>query len=144
MGDGWMDGYAFQVLLSKVSKWLQGGFKHLFGGPVNPWIWEVTFFLQRKRKERISKMQGRGKEKERKRKGNGEEKERKRTYPRKGNKNRKEKEPRCKVWFYCKSVYRELKLKGRTWKPIPKKLDEPIFFKWYCGWFFMTNDMTEY
>ena len=97
MGDGWMDGYAFQVLLSKVSKWFQGGFKHLFGGPVNPWIWEVTFFFT-KEEERKNK------ENARKRKGKGKEKERKRTYPRKGNKNRKEKEPRCKVRFYCKSV----------------------------------------
>ena len=42
MGDGWMDGYALQVLLSKVSRWFQSGFKHLFGGPVNPWILEMT------------------------------------------------------------------------------------------------------
>ena len=86
---------------------------------------KVTF--QRKRKERIRKVQGRGKEKERKRKGNGREKERKRKNLRKGNKKRKEKEPRCKFRFYCTSVCRQLKLKGRTWKPIPEKIDEPIF-----------------
>ena len=108
MGDGWMDGYALQVLLSKVSKWFQSGFKHVFGGLVNP------IFLQRKRKERIKKTQGRGKEKERKRKGDGKEQERKPKNPRKGNRNRKEKEPRCKFRFYCKSVCRELKLKGCT------------------------------
>ena len=37
---GWMD--ALQVLLSKVSNWFQSGFKHLFGGLVNPWIWNMT------------------------------------------------------------------------------------------------------
>ena len=42
---------------------------------------------------------GRGKERIRKRKGRGKEKERKRKNLRKGNKSRKEKEPRCKFRF---------------------------------------------
>ena len=126
MGDGRMDGYALQALLSKVSKWFQSGFKHLLGGPVNPLIWEVTF-LQRKRKERILKIQGRGMEKERKRKGNGKEKERKRVNPRKGIKSRKEKEPRCTFRFYCKSVCREL-IKGTHLKTNTEKNDEPNLF----------------
>ena len=43
----WLDGYCpskytLQVMLSKVSNWFQTGFKHHFGGPVNPWTWELT------------------------------------------------------------------------------------------------------
>ena len=41
---GWMD--ALQVPLSKVSKWLQNGFKHLFRGLVNPWAWDMTRTLR--------------------------------------------------------------------------------------------------
>ena len=93
MGDGWMDRYALQaLLLSKVSKWFQSGFNHLFGGPVNPWIWDITFFLQRKRKrktkEKERKRNGKGKEEERKGKGKGKEKDKSEE-----RKKRKEKEP---------------------------------------------------
>ena len=46
---GWMDGCspsaAFQSF-KVVSKWFHSGFKHLFGGPVNPWIWEMTRTLR--------------------------------------------------------------------------------------------------
>ena len=90
MGDGWMDRYALQaLLLSKVSKWFQSGFNHLFGGPVNPLILDITFFYKGRGKERLRKRKGRGTEKERKRKGRGKGKERKRTNPRKGKKERK-------------------------------------------------------
>ena len=37
---------ALQVLLSKVSKWFQSGFKHLFGVLVNPYFWEMTRTLR--------------------------------------------------------------------------------------------------
>ena len=41
---GWMD--TLHITLSRVSKWFQSGFKHLFGSLVNLWIWEMTRTLR--------------------------------------------------------------------------------------------------
>ena len=37
-----LGGQGAATFLSKVTTWFQSGFKHLSGGLVNPWIWEMT------------------------------------------------------------------------------------------------------
>ena len=60
MVDGWVDGCspsaAFQGF-KVVSKWFQSGFKHLFGGLVNPWIWEMTRTLRHQSRAGTSNFQ---------------------------------------------------------------------------------------
>ena len=41
----------------RFPKWFQSGFKHLFGGLVNPWIWEMTRTLRHQSRAGTSNFQ---------------------------------------------------------------------------------------